>query len=991
MIQSVGALVRGGLCCSSAGRRFVRVWSYFVLLACLARLPAAALEQSLTGQSYVQTGWTDQNGLPQNSVYSIAQTTDGYMWFGTEEGIVRFDGVRFTVFNALKNKELKDSYVGKMVAGRDDSLWIGTRSGLTRFRDGVFRNYLSADHPITALYESHKQGASRIWIGSLDGLYSVAGDEIRQYTSKDGLLNSDIRAIAEDDDGTMWFGTAVGLMSLEHGAFRMYTTRDGLPGNSVTDVALSHDGSLWIATAAGLVRWKERALETVPASRLPSHARIESLIEDHDDTLWIGFNHAGLAALRDGKLARFTTADGLPSNEINQVYEDREGHLWIGLLQGGVVERRRGLFHDFGKREGLSENLVWSVLEAHDESLWVGTNDTGLNHIDKNGKVRVYTLADGLPDNTIFGLWEDTDQSLWTGSERGVLSHLWNGKITQYHDPESRGSRLGSIVGTGDGSLWLGFHSENGLARFKDGHFYHYPVPGLVNTLTTAPDGSLWVATDHGGVSRFQEGRITTYTAAQGLLSNFALAVYVDRDGVAWVGTSPGGLNRIKDGKITTYSVEQGLFDMTVGAIVEDDEGNLWMTCNKGIFRVSKKELNDYADGRVASIHSIVYGIGDGLRSAEFNFGTSPAAWKGAEGRLWFPTVAGIVSIDPAHSQLKSEEPKVAMEEVRVDGHEVMPEGGITAGPGAVDLEIQFTAPNFTAPERTQFRYRLRGFDPDWVNVGNRRAAYYTKLPPGQYVFMVQGANSDGVWSTDTATLEVTIKPWFWETWWFRLTCAVGLLLAGLGVFRLRVRYLVRRNHELEERVNQRTKELQEAIKAAEAAREALRELAMRDALTKLWNRHAILEILGNEASRAQREGTSLCILMADLDDFKQVNDTHGHLAGDCVLKEVALRFTALMRSYDSVGRYGGEELLIVLPGCSLQDGLNRAEEFRCAMVEESISVGAKTIFVSCSFGVSAAAEWASADRLIAEADEALYAAKHAGRNRVHSARECPA
>jgi diguanylate cyclase (GGDEF)-like protein len=635
--------------------------------------------------------------------------------------------------------------------------------------------------------------------------------------------------------------------------------------------------------------------------------------------------------------------------------------------------------------------MVWSVLEARDGSLWVGSNDSGLNHIDRNGKVRVYTIADGLPDNTVYALWESGDGSIWTGSERGVLSRWQDGRITQYHDPEGKDSRLSSIVGAKDGSLWIGFHRPNGLAHFQNGQFLHYRVPGLVNTLAAAPDGALWVATDHAGVSRFQDGAITTYTTAQGLLSNFAQAVYIDRDGVAWVGTSPGGLNRIKNGKITRYSVDQGLFDLTVGAIVEDDEGNLWMTCNKGIFRVSKRELDDYADGRAASIHSVVYGIGDGLRSAEFNFGASPAAWKGSGGRLWFPTVAGVTSIDPAHSQLQSEEPKIAMEAVRVDGQEVMPEGGITAGPGTVDLEIQFTAPNFTAPERMQFRYRLRGFDPDWVNVGNRRAAYYTKLPPGQYVFMVQGANSDGIWSTDAATLEVIIKPRFWETWWFRLCCAAGLLLAGVGVFRLRVRYLVRRNHELEERVNQRTKELQEAIKAAEAAREALRELAMRDALTKLWNRHAILEILDHEASRAQREGTSLCILMADLDDFKQVNDTHGHLAGDCVLKEVALRFTALMRSYDSVGRYGGEELLIVLPGCSLQDGLHRAEEFRCAMVDESISIGAKTIFVSCSFGVSAAAEWATADRLIAEADEALYAAKHAGRNRVHSARECPA
>jgi diguanylate cyclase (GGDEF)-like protein len=969
MHRSLGSFV------SRRGRQIVCLLPFLML-----SLTCRALDPNKTLSQYVQTSLTERNGLPQNSVYSMAQTKDDYLWFGTEEGIARFDGVRVTVLNTLKYKTLKDNYINVLTAAQDGSLWIGTRSGVFRYKDDAFRTRLAPNTPINAIHEDRYK---RMWIGTMNGLYSIAGNETRTYKKADGLPGADVHKIVETGNGMLWLGTAAGLASFDGSRFTSYAARDGLTDESISALAASHDGSLWIATAGGLTHWNGRVLQKWPASSFPADAQIASLIEDRDGTLWLAFLHHGIVSLRDGKVTRYTARQGLPSDDINNLFEDKDGHLWVGFVEGGAVELRDGLFSSFGLQEGLSGNMVWSVLQARDGSTWVGTDGKGLNRIAKDGSVRVYTTADGLADNTVYALCEAADGSIWIGSDHGLFSRFENGRFTRFVDPASKSTRLPVILQDASGDIWLGYHEQNGLVRFHNGQFQHYPVPGLINTMTFAPDGSIWVGTDHAGVSHVKNGAVTTYTTAQGLLSNFAQAIYVDREGTVWAGTSPGGLNRIKDGRITTYSVEQGLFDLTVGAIIEDDAGNLWMTCNNGIFRVSKQELNQYADGRVPSIHSIVYGADDGLRASECNFAGVPAVWKDRHGLLWFATVGGIASIDPRRIRDQRSELQLHIEHVLFNQGAVPFAQGVTVGPGGGDLEIQFTAPDFTSPERIRFRYRLTHFDRGWVNVNTRREAYYTKLPPGHYTFEVQAANGDSDWNASSTILELTLQPHFWQTVWFRTICVLATLALCAGLFRLRVRYLVARNLELEQHVSQRTRELQEAMQAAQSAQEALRELATRDGLTKLWNRRSIFELLTAEIDHGQREDFSVCVLMADLDHFKLVNDTYGHLAGDSVLQEVANRMVELARPYDWVGRYGGEELLIVLHRCTLADGMKRAEELRQSIADHPIKVGADSIRVTSSFGVAASSTSTTAEALIAEADIMLYQAKRSGRNRV--------
>jgi diguanylate cyclase (GGDEF)-like protein len=961
-----------------------------VAFVCLAA-PCLALDSPADTSQYVQTSLTDKSGLPQNSVNSIAQTRDGYLWFGTEEGLARFDGLHVTVFDTIRYKALKDNYIEVVTAGRDGSLWIGSRSGLTRYKDGRFETYLAATSPINTIYEAQD---GQLWVGSVDGLYEVQGHNIRHFTTADGLPANAIGRIAQTADGRLWVGTRQGIASLAHGAFHALS----LPAGPILALAACHDGSIWIATGLGLSRWKDKLLETIPASSLPPRSRVNTLHESRDGTVWIGFDHSGVASLRKGQITRYASLQGLPSDDVATLFEDREGHLWIGMFEAGVVELRDGSFSTFGKREGLSQDMVWSVLEARDKSIWVGTDSKGVNHIEKNGAVHVYSTRNGLAGNTVYALFEAPDKSLWIGGDDGALSHLQNGRVTVFHDPAAKGARLASIVqdpvipvlpASSSPDLFLGFHQVNGLVHFHRGAFQHLTVPGLINTATTAPDGSIWVGTDHGGVSRIFHDLVTaTYTTQNGLLTNFAQAVYVDREGVVWAGTSPGGLNRIKNGRVTTYSIDQGLFDLTVGAIVEDDSGYLWMTCNKGIYKVSKKELNDYADGRISAIHSIVYGNEDGLRNVECNFAADPSVWKGSAGRLWFATTAGIASVDPSQSQIRTRAPSLLVERVLFNQKSLsltQSDQQVTTGPGSGDLEIQFTAPDFVAPQRLHFRYRLNGSDSGWVEAGDRRQAFYTKLAPGHYLFEVQDAIGDQPWTSDRAQLQIILAPHFWQTDLFRSLCAMLFLLLCAALYRLRVRYLVERNRELEDRVNQRTAELQQAIRVTEAAHLALHEQATKDSLTGLWNRRSIFEMLGREILRAKRENHPIAVLMADLDHFKMINDNYGHLTGDSVLQQVARCIGELTRSYDFAGRYGGEEFVIVLPGCSLADGLVRAEQFRSAIAALSIPTSQGTLQVTSSFGVAVYFDNIPAEQLIHKADEALYVAKRSGRNLVHA------
>ncbi len=963
----------------------------FIAAVCVAALavPSSARgagQTSSTGLSqYVQTSLTSRNGLPQNSVRSVAQSTDGYMWLGTEEGLVRYDGNRTKVYDRRTDPGLQDNYVQSVAAASDGSLWVGTRRGVSHYSHGAFVSH--TDNGGRYLGDVLADNNGNVWVASVGGLFSVSRDGRTLVPFAGIAAGTDVRQLSMGGDGSVWLATSTGVWHLKHGAAHRHGTEEGLPESEVQVITAARDGSLWCATPTELLHWKSGLLSRRSIDTIAPHGRVTALLEDGSGKLWIGLAQDGIATLSGNAIEHFNQANGLPSNAVNVLRVDRDSNLWVGFNDGGAVRFHSGLFHTYGNREGLSAKSVWTALSVRDGSVWAVTPHGNLNHLLANGHVDVLTARDGLPTGELYSMFADSDDSIWAGNDLGDLIHIVGGhQVRVFHNARHAMDALRCILRGPGGELYLLYHSNFGLESFRDGTFTVQPhnVPGLPTVAVRAGDGSLWIGTSQGGISHWNGRLLEVYGPRQGFGSEFVFSMVADAQGSVWVGTSPGGLSLLRNGRVTTFTQENGLFDDTVGSITEDENGYLWMTSNKGIFKVQKSEMVAVADGKASAVQSIAYGLPDGLRSAECNYSTTPAASLGSDGKLWFATTEGLVSVRPSASTIRTSQPVAVVEKSIVDGKPMAPDTVATRA-GAHDVEFDFAAPDFAAPERLRFRYKLNGFDRDWIEAGNRTQAFYTRLPPGHYELQVEAEDGSG-WPDHAASMMLLIPPHFWQTTWF---CGAGillLLLIGFGAYEARVLALRRGQRLLQEQVVVRTAELQEAMRVAEAAHQELQELATRDSMTRLWNRRQILNMLRSEANRAEREGLSLCVLMLDVDHFKAVNDSKGHLAGDRVLQAVANVLIEQTRPYDCAGRYGGEEFLIILCNCSLKNGVRRADKIRRAVAEICPEWNGHSIPVTASFGVALHHSGKTIEAVLQEADEALYRAKQSGRDRVCTA-----
>jgi PAS domain S-box-containing protein len=809
------------------GRRLLTTAIAAVLCSAAAR-PSLDPNKAIT--QYVHDVWETEAGLPQNSVLAIAQTPDGYLWLATEEGLVRFDGVRFAVYNKSNALQIRNNLVLALLTDRAGNLWAGTNGGgLVKYRQGKFsafttRQGLSNDS-VLALYEDRE---GNLWVGTDGGGLNRLRDGLFQtYTSKDGLASDAVFAIAEDKHNSLWIGTHDGLNRIQDGRITTFTTADGLPSNYVRTLCVDRQGSLWVGTnGGGLARFQDGRFSTYTTRDGLSSNAIWSLYEDPKGSLWIGTGDGGLNRFRDGKFSAYTSKSGLSANSVWAIYEDHEGSLWVGTASGGLNRFRNGLVTTYTAQEGLSNDVVLPVFEDRSGAVWMGTNGGGLNRF-QDGRFKTYTTKDGLSDNLIFSISEGRDGSLWVGTRKG-LNRFQNGRFTVYNTKTGLPNDIVMATYTDSrGSLWVG--TRGGLTRLADGRFTTYTTKdGLSNdgvlSITEDAHGVLWVGTSGGGLNRFQDGKFTTYTTKTGLTNDVVWSLYADRDGSLWIGTNGGGLERLRDGKFTTYSVRNGLFDDKIFEILEDNLGNLWMSSNRGIFRVSKQALDDMARGQIHVFESTSFGFAEGMKSHECNTGFQPAGAKTRDGRIWFPTMKGVVVINPAELHTNALSPPVVVEQALVDRQPFENAASIHAPPGDGQLEFNYTALSFVSPEKIHFRYRLEGFDKGWVDAGARRVAYYTNIPPGTYRFRVIAANSDGLWNQEGASLRVVLDPHFYQTRWFYLLCALSLAFLILAFYRLRVRRLEARQAELVLLVEERTRELRQEIAQRERAEVALRE-----------------------------------------------------------------------------------------------------------------------------------------------------------------------
>lgn len=766
--------------------------------------PALAIDPTRALTQYAHRAWGTDEGLPQGSVSAIAQTPDGYLWLGTQEGLVRFDGMKFTVFDTSNTPGLKSDYVTALYASPGGDLWIGTQGGgLSQHRDGRFSALTTAQglasDRVKCLWRDR---AGALWIGTDGGGLSRLQDgQFTNLSMRDGLPGNSVWALLEDRDGSLWIGTlGGGLAVLKDGHLRTLTVKDGLASNSILSLHEDRGGGLWVGTSGG-------GVDLLKGARVEHHApkdglsgkMIGSLLQDRDGNVWAGALDGGLSRFSNGRFEALAGEAGVSNETVLSLFEDRDGSVWAGTAVG-LNQFLDGKFTVYTSREGLPGDEIVSVYEDHEGSLWIGTTK-GLARL-RNGSVRRYTTDDGLASNRVQTIGEDRDGALWIGTMGGGLSRLKDGKFTTLTAKDGLSCNVITCIREDrQGSLWLG--TSNGLTRLRRGEITNYTTQdgltaNIVVAIAEGRDGSLWVGTNGGGLDRLKDGRFTAYGAKDGMAADTVAALYEDSDGVLWIGTLGKGVYRFRDGKFSACTRREGLFSDSVFQILEDRQGRLWMTSNRGIFHVKRKDLNDLADGKTATVASTSYGTTDGLKTAECVGGSQPAGWTTRDGRLWFPTVKGLASIDPARIRTSEIPPPVVVEQVSVDGGSLSP--GASIASGFRRLAFRYGAMDFLSPSKVKFRYRLAGFERAWVDAGPSREATYTGLRPGSYSFEVVAANGDGVWNSEGAKRSIVVTPRFYETMPFYGFCVLAVLGVAAGAHRLRLQGLEAKNAVLTER-----------------------------------------------------------------------------------------------------------------------------------------------------------------------------------------------
>jgi len=801
--------------------------------------------------------WQANDGLPDNVVQAITQTSDGFLWVGTRGGLARFDGSQFVCYDASNTPALKNSSITALCAGKDGSLWIGTGGGgLVRVYRGIFSSFTTtnglAGNDVLVIYES---GDGSIWIGTTTGMSRYRNGVFRSYTTRDNLSSDIVRCIYEDHDKDLWIATGQGLNRLrQDGKMDTFPMPNGLPNNSARVICQDHGGRIWIGSNNGLL-WYDwfwgidfYAYNTRYGL---SDAFVSAICEDADGNLWVG-TYSGLNRFRDGRFYHQPDSDGQPFDQVNTLFADREGNLWVGSREG-LTRLTSEKFFTYTKQQGLTYNNVMSVLDDAQGNVWIGTWGGGLNELRGEKITACAPVSTNLSENLILSLCEGHDGSLWAGADYdGGLTHFKNGDVTHYtwRDGLINGG-LRVLYQDTHGVLWAG--TDHGLCCLKDGKFVANDVTKSlanesVRDICGDGAGALWFATQN-ELAHWQDGVLTRFTTADGLPNSGLTALYADGDNTLWIGTAGSGLDRYRNGRFTSYTSRQGLFSDEIFGIVED-RGWLWMSSSHGIFRIRTRDIDAFDNGKIENIVSLAYGKEDGMETPQCNGEGKPSIWKSRDGRLWFPTSQGLIVVDPKTIKIDEEPPSVFIESVTLD-QRTIEDGRMTlAGaasalgrrnsplmvpPGHGELEFQYAAIGFSSPEKERFQYRMDGVDTSWIDAGVRRIAYYNNLPPGDYRFEVQACNKDGVWNEAGAVLDMVLLPQFWQRLWFHVLMGFTVIgaAAGMSLYGARRRMqrklvLLERQHAVERERGRIARDMHDQIGAGLTQISLLGELARR-------------------------------------------------------------------------------------------------------------------------------------------------------------------
>ena len=789
-----------------------------------------ALDPSLDVSQYAHKAWKVSEGFSKGVIRTIAQTPDGYLWVGTDFGLLRFDGVRAVPWQPPPGEHLPGADVRRLLAARDGRLWIGTFRGLASWKDGKLTHYPELDgQTIQGLLEDRE---GTVWVGgwnpSLGRLCRIQSGNTQCY-GEDGRFGNGVTALHEDREGNLWAGGITGMWRWKPGPPRLYPLEN--QSEEIYALSESDDGGVLVARRSGITKLKNGKAEAYP---LPARLQFKPnrLLRDRHGGLWIGaMVDMGLLHIHKGRTDLFTPTDGLSGGVVSSLLEDREGNVWVATTDG-LDRFREFAIPTMSVQQGLSSRGVGSILAARDGSMWLGTSD-GVNRWNK-GQTTIYRKRsvrgrrvdspfggltagpgaesratvreitdNGLPERGVDSLFEDERGQIWVGTLSGVAIY----RSDRFFPVGSVPSGIVfSITGDRAGNIWIS-HQKGLFQLFQARVVERIPWARLGRRepasalLHDAMQGGLWLGFRDGGVAYFRNGRIrASYAGSEGLTPGTVHGFYIDRKRTLWAATE-GGLSRIHDGSVLTLTSRNGLPCDMVHWMMEDDADSVWLYLACGLVRIARAEFDAWASDPKQQIRPTVFDSSDGARNLGLQFGYSSVVAKSSDGRLWFLPFGGVSVIDPHRLAFNKLPPPVHIEQIAADGKTYAATNGLRLPPRVRDLEIDYTALSLVAPEKVRFRIKLEGQDQDWRELINVRHVRYTNLAPGHYRFRVLASNNSGVWNEEGASLEFGIAPAWFQTTWFRALCVLASAALLWGLYRLRIRQLKAREERFREAV----------------------------------------------------------------------------------------------------------------------------------------------------------------------------------------------
>jgi PAS domain S-box-containing protein len=784
------------------------------LLLAWVGITAQAIQTDPNLSQLIHQQWQTEDGLPQNAVNCLAQDHEGFIWFGTENGLVRFDGVLFEVFTEESEPRVPHNFVSSLLVTRDGAVWAATRTGgLCRYRDGKFE--IPAPQFITAkVHALAETSDGKIWAAAPQGLLRWDGTQVTVVpVTQNGLAKNPTALLAMEDgsllvgsdsgevfrlaDGKLetvanerpWVdGSKIRALAYEKSSGTLWVAHDGaglsrLEGNDLVRVNLlqeeehlhallfDDEGDLWIGSQTdGLIRLRNGDRVEAPASSDFSSSEVLSLLQDKERSIWVGTHFSGLGRLRKGKAVTLTAREGLTAPTVTCVVQEDAETLWVGTRGGGLLKYKNQKFEPQSLQNNAvkGRNDIRALLKSSVGDLWIGTYGGGLGRLKASGDLQFFTTEEGLTGNEVTALSE-VDGNIWVGTVRWGISifETATGRLRKIETPSFLLTHIRAFAQDGKGNLWIG--TQHGLVRYAFGEFHLTPVREVPELSVRA---LLWEADDE----------------------------------TLWVGTRDDGLLRIRGEQVVHFNAPKGLIHNRIYHLLATDD-HLYLAGNQGIERISRSNLEEVGRGTADRLNTRLYGKREGLGTSEVGGDSTPSALVAGDGSLWFGTLEGLTYLPQSKAE-HAGPPNVLIRSVTIDEKRVFPGEFRELLPGQARVEIAYTALSLRNPANVFFKYKLEGWDERWIDAGRRREAVYSKLKPGSYKFRVQACNDEGIWNEAGATLAFTVVPTIYQTAWFKALAGGTGILSLLGGYRWRVRQIRGRNKMLQSVVNERTKEL---------------------------------------------------------------------------------------------------------------------------------------------------------------------------------------